>query len=104
MPCWISEGQRWSINEVSTDKLCFLQKSLERSYVPATVLGKGGDNICEQNRQNLCSKGVCILVGEDRIGNISRKMIAEITEISTKGRGVGNGARGLWEASPAEHQ
>ena len=38
---------------------------------------KGGDNICEQNRKNICSKGVCILVGEDRISKISRKMITE---------------------------
>ena len=57
---------------------CFsFRKSLERSYVPGTVLGKGGDNICEQSRKNLCSKGVCILVVEDRISKISRKMITE---------------------------
>ena len=62
---------------MSTDKLFFLQKILGESYVPGTVLGKGGDNICEQSRKNLCSKGVCILVGEDRISKISRKMITE---------------------------
>lgn len=50
---------------------------LEGSYAPGTVLGKGRNNICEQNRQDLCSKGVCILVGEDRISKISRKMITE---------------------------
>ena len=83
---WVSSAallDLGSAEEVSQSMKCLqtncvsFRKSSEGSYAPGTVLGKGRDNICEQNTQDLCSKGVCILVGEDRISKISRKMITE---------------------------